>query len=382
MEVRSVEHQTLSPEETRSRLLTNIMTATQVCFERDDLLLCSTAAFLAKEHVWLYGPPGTGKSELVRYFASQFSDARYGEFLFSKQTTESDVIAYRDVPAYLGGKDQWNLTALTGAEVAFADELFKASSATLNGALAWLNERKVKGVLNSPLQTLFAASNESPRGDELMALRDRLLLAFDVKPIQSSENRKKMLTRSTPPRLLPVSMADVETAREMIAQLQMSDAAIEALIALHEQLNAAGVPISDRRLVKAIGYVRAYAWLLGETLDVQPAELSCLKHALWLLPDQQPAVEAAIGLLDRGIAGKMQDAVDDVGRLYQAAHQANELFLRGPTIIEAATRAAKAIKDLVGGTPSLKARASRYLLELKDMVTKSRAAIQAKMGDD
>jgi MoxR-like ATPase len=365
----------------RDRLLGNVMAAREVCLERDELLLASTAAFLAREHVWLYGPPGTGKSELVRYFASQFSDARYGEFLFSKQTTESDVIAYRDVPAYLAGRDQWNLTPLTGAEIAFADELFKSSSATLNGALAWLNERRVKGCLDSPLQTLFAASNEIPRGEELSALRDRLLVAFDVKPIQTTENRKRMLCRGPLPALQPVSMEDIGVARAAIGKLTMSDAALDALIMVHGQLNAAGIPVTDRRLVKSIGYIKAHAWLTGETLDVQPSELQCLRHVLWLLPDQQPAVEAALSMIDRGVAGKMQDLVDEVGALYSAALQSNELFLRAATIINAATAAAPQIKAHLIESPLLKPRAARYMAELKGMVAASKAALQSKIGD-
>lgn len=363
----------------RERLLENALIARDVCFERDEVFMASIAAYLAREHVWLYGPPGTGKSELVRYFASQFTGARYGEFLFSKQTTEADVIAYRDVPAYLKGEDKWNLTPLTGAEIAFGDELFKASSATLNGALAWLNERKVKGTLTSPLQTLFAASNEVPRGEELCALRDRILVAFDVRPIKSSENRKRMLKRGKPRELHPISEADVQLAREAIDKLEMSDAALDALVVLFEQLNAGGVPVTDRRLVKSIAFVKAAAWLMGQDTDVQPVELQCLRHVLWLQPDQQPAVEAAISMIDRGAAGQMQDLTDRVAEMRRAAIEANELFLRAPAIIQAARDGAAKLKELVEQFPGLRPRAKRYALELKTLARESERVLQEKM---
>lgn len=364
----------------RERLLENALTARGVCFERDEVFMASIAAYLAREHVWLYGPPGTGKSELVRYFASQFTGARYGEFLFSKQTTEADVIAYRDVPAYLKGEDKWNLTPLTGAEIAFGDELFKASSATLNGALAWLNERKVKGTLTSPLQTLFAASNEVPRGEELSALRDRILVAFDVRPIRAAENRKRMLKRSELPELLPISQEDVALAREAIDRLVVSDAALDALVALFDQLNANGVPVTDRRLVKAISFVKAAAWLTGQDEDVQPSELHCLRHVLWLQPDHQPAVEAAVSMIDRGVAGQMQDIVDQVAKLHQAAIQANELFVRAAAIIKAAKEGAAKLKELVGEYPNLRPRAKRYAFELKTMAREAEQVLREKMG--
>src|SRR5205814_883560 len=66
---------------------------------------------------------------------------------------------------------------------AFLDEVFKASSSILNTILTLMNERRFhngREVAEVPLLTLFAAANELPEDDELLALHDRFLLRFVV----------------------------------------------------------------------------------------------------------------------------------------------------------------------------------------------------------
>ena len=68
---------------------------------------------------------------------------------------------------------------LPSAEIVFLDEIFKSNSAILNSLLTIINERKFTNgpqVLDVPLISMFAASNEVPNDDNLSAMFDRFLL--------------------------------------------------------------------------------------------------------------------------------------------------------------------------------------------------------------
>src|SRR6185369_4620187 len=68
---------------------------------------------------------------------------------------------------------------LPEAEIAFLDEIFKSNSAILNSLLTLLNERRFANganVVQVPLMSLFAASNEVPNDENLAAVFDRFLI--------------------------------------------------------------------------------------------------------------------------------------------------------------------------------------------------------------
>lgn len=76
-------------------------------------------------------------------------------------------------------------------QVAFLNEIFKASSSILNSLLTILNERKFHNGTKSeavPLQAIIAASNELPNSQpELSALYDRFLLRRFVDYLDSTQ---------------------------------------------------------------------------------------------------------------------------------------------------------------------------------------------------
>src|SRR5207302_4894793 len=89
---------------------------------------------------------------------------------------------------------------LPEADLAFLDEVFKASSAILNVLLKILNERTYEvgdgTTVKIPLKLCVAASNEWPSpetGKELAALFDRFLLRKSVRPILTVAGRKRLL---------------------------------------------------------------------------------------------------------------------------------------------------------------------------------------------
>ena len=106
------------------------------------------------------------------------------------------------LPALEQGRYERVLThKLPEAEVAFLDEVFKANSAILNSLLTILNERRFyqgTEIIEVPLRTLIAASNELAEEDELEALYDRFLLRFTVGYIERDSHFRELLTLDEP----------------------------------------------------------------------------------------------------------------------------------------------------------------------------------------
>jgi MoxR-like ATPase len=114
----------------------------------------------------------------------RLTGARYFQWLLTRFTDARGAVRRRQ-PARAGEDDYRRLTThkLPEAHIAFLDEIFKASSSILNTILTLMNERRFhngREAATVPLLTLFAASNELPEDDELLAIHDRFLLRFVV----------------------------------------------------------------------------------------------------------------------------------------------------------------------------------------------------------
>ncbi len=157
-------------------------------------------AFLAlasRQHAFYLGPPGSAKSYLASevcrrirgdqgsFFMIELNPFILREEIFGpislREMRERDSLARK----YKG--------FLPSASVAQLDELWKAPPALLNTLLRILNEREFRNdteVIRSPLITAFATSNELPPTDRsLDALYDRILLRYEVDPLQRIEDR-------------------------------------------------------------------------------------------------------------------------------------------------------------------------------------------------
>lgn len=157
--------------------------------EREEVIRAALIALLARQHLVILGPPGTAKSQLVTALASRISPAngtglKSFNYLMTRFTTPEELFGPVSVQALKQDEYRRVTTGkLVEAELAFLDEIFKASSAILNALLKITNERTFSNgnqEITVPLLSLFAASNELPQGNELEALWDRFLLRMRV----------------------------------------------------------------------------------------------------------------------------------------------------------------------------------------------------------
>lgn len=304
----------------------------QDLLERTDPLRAALVSVVAKSHLVLLGPPGTGKSLLAEQVAKRFCNPNgtgleYFVYLLTRFTTPEELFGPFDISQLQAGVWERVLrNKLAQAEIAFLDEVFKASSAVLNTLLTLLNERVFdNGVMRLPipLVTLFGASNEMPQEQQdLEALWDRFLIRMEVKYL-SEGSLEKLLLRQTAggqkPAPTTMSQGNLATLQQAASSLPIPGSVVSAMIKLRVDLEKQhGIIASDRRWVQCLDVLRAHALIEGRDA-VESDDLALLEHCLWSQPSQRQEISKMVGKLANPLNAKANTIKDELITLRDAA---------------------------------------------------------------
>lgn len=256
---------------------------------RDNEVDLAILALCSGEHALYVGPPGVAKSYLINNIIKGCG-AKGFSLLMTMFTTPEEVFGPFRLTALQRDEYTRNLDGKACcAEIFFADECYKASSAILNSLLTLMQERAYDngGVrVDCPLLSMFGASNELPDPeDNLGALHDRFALRTWVKPVPKPM-RMKLWTTKLPDVQQICSVGDFKTAKANAKSMPWSSDAnsvFEKVISAVE--DDAHVTIGDRRTMKARTICQAAAAMEGDS-EVKPHHLECLRFVLWEQKDQ------------------------------------------------------------------------------------------------
>jgi|Deesub1362B_J571_1020462.scaffolds.fasta_scaffold01116_8 MoxR-like ATPase len=255
--------------------------------ERDEEVDCLLTALLSKNHALLLGAPGTSKSYLTRCLTLHIQGANYFEILLTKFTTPEEIFGAFDIQELKNGRYVRKIDGkLPTAHIGFVDEIFKASSSILNSLLTIINERIFHNdkPIQTPLTSLFTASNELPEDSELNALYDRLLIRKTVEYIKLNKNLVKLLMLSEYSPKTKITLSELQEILKAVEKVDVSNI-IDPLLNIRSKLKEEGIQVSDRRLRSSISVIKAYAFLNSKTVATED-DLEILQYVFWEDPEQ------------------------------------------------------------------------------------------------
>lgn len=260
----------------------------EIFVERDNVIDNSIKALVTGQTVLLIGPPGTAKSALTTELCRRIEDGRYFSWLLNRTSDPAEILGPFSIREMENDKfTRVTKSKLPEAEIVFLDEIFKCNEPTLNILLPIINEKLFYNDGNPvevPLVTMFAASNEFPEEDSLMALYDRMIYRMYVDYIGDVQNKmtmfKKFLGGEKPDNHTTISLDELNFLREALQEVEVDETILKEYIYIMNALMQEGVTVSDRRQNEALKVLRVNA-LLNNRGKVITEDFESLRDVLW-----------------------------------------------------------------------------------------------------
>lgn len=147
--------------------------------DREEVVRQSFYAMLTGEHQLILGRTGMAKSLLARQIFACFKKIKIFEKQLTKDTMPDNMFGAYNMDDLKRGKMVHNIKgSIVASDFAFLDEIFDANDMLLRSLLSLLNEKKLvngEQIVDSPLNTVIAASNYIRATEMLEAVLDRFL---------------------------------------------------------------------------------------------------------------------------------------------------------------------------------------------------------------
>lgn len=267
---------------------------TNVVVERDEIVKMAILALLSGESIFLLGPPGVGKSLVSRLITSSIKGGKNFEYLMNRFSTPEEIFGPISLKKLDEDKYERKIEGyLPTANIAFLDEIWKASPSIQNTLLTIINEKIFKNgtkTLKVPLQLLISASNELPtKGEGLEALFDRFLIRLHVDNVFRTDAFKKLITSSNSFEFNltedeKFSINEINQIKESLNSIRLSGDSLEFIVEfkslLESEFGENAPYISDRRWKKIINLLRASAFVSGRN-NINAIDLILIPDLIW-----------------------------------------------------------------------------------------------------
>ena len=278
--------------------------------ERDEAIKLSLLAMLSGESIFLMGPPGVAKSLVSRKMKEAIKDARNFEYLMNRFSTPDEIFGPISLSQLDNDIYERKIEGfLPSVEIAFLDEIWKASPSIQNTLLTIINEKIYQNgnqLINVPLQLLIAASNELPiEGEGLEALYDRFIIRLFVDNVANKENFWKVIdnTKTLSIKLdnkEKITLEDINLIKEKSKNIELDENTFNYICDLKDKLNvelAQAAPyISDRRWKKISNILKTSAFCSGRN-TIEPIDWLLIDYMIWENADQIKSIKKIISKL-------------------------------------------------------------------------------------
>ena len=323
-------------------------------YEKETAVKLGLLTALAGESMFMLGAPGCAKSMITRRIKEAFKaddkdGVKYFETLLNQFTTPEEVFGNISLKALNGQfidengkkieKEEYRrLTEgmLPEADIAFLDEIWKASPAILNTLLTIVNERKFHNgskVMNVPLKALFAASNELPaKGKGLEALYDRFILRLPVDFIKNEDDFFEMIDQpaheefklNDEDKKLLISNTELKEWAKEIDKVSLSEVSKQVISAIRKEMTLLNDTMSDEdkkngelfevgdRRWKKIAHILKTSAFLNDRNEVDLMDCSLIENCIWGTEKQQKKAKEIVEkcLKENGIP--CDSAIEDI----------------------------------------------------------------------
>jgi len=255
--------------------------------QREEFIRVILITIFAKENAFFLGRRGVGKTYGVQLVGDCFDGAKP---LWSLQVSVNTIFEeifgkrHRDNE----GKMIFDITnTVLDHEFVFLDEMFKASGPILSGLLELLADKVYTmgdGKRHqTPLISLFGASNEYPTENYMKPFVDRFLFFFEVLDIQGTSALLKYLSGDfkkggISKRIFHINILDF--VNEEAEKIEVSREFYTLFIEIIHSLRSSGVETSDRKYGKMRKVFQISAFLNNRN-SVNFSDLLLMRYMGW-----------------------------------------------------------------------------------------------------